>query len=74
VRRELAELFKPENKFKMKAMDDPTEVLFAILNAFHSYVFDVKSLRFSIDRPCDPQCLSHSLFWINILEQIVILC
>lgn len=73
LRRELSELFKGDNKFRLNSMDDPAELLFAILNAFHSYIFDVKSLRFSIERPCDPQCLSHSYFWINLLEQTVII-
>lgn len=27
-----------------------------------------------MEKPCNPQCLSHSLFWINILEQHQCLC
>jgi hypothetical protein len=71
VRKELSELFSSENKFQLQKMDDPVEVLFVILNCFHSYVFDVKTLKFPIDRPCNPNCLSHEFFWLNILEQTV---
>jgi hypothetical protein len=73
IRRELAELFRAENKFQLQKMDDPVEALFAILNSLHSYVFAVKSLKFIIDRPCNPNCLSHECFWFNMLEQTVCL-
>jgi hypothetical protein len=69
LRAELAYLFKEDNRFKMNTMDDPVEVLFVILNAFHAYSIDAHSLKYVVDKPCNPPCLSHKLFWINILEQ-----
>jgi hypothetical protein len=69
LRAELADLFKEDNKFRLNSMDDPVEALFVFLNAFHSYSINAGSLKYIIDRPCNPNCLSHELFWINILEQ-----
>jgi hypothetical protein len=71
LRREFADLFHGDNKFQLQKTDDPGEVIFAILNALHSYVFDVKSLKFILDRHCNPSCLSHEHFWPNIIEQTV---
>jgi hypothetical protein len=73
-RRELAKLFQSEGKFQMCKMDDPVEVLFGILNAFHSYSSNANSLKYIIDKPCNPPCLAHTLFWINILEQFECQC
>jgi hypothetical protein len=69
LRAELADLFKEDKKFQLNSMDDPVEALFVILNAFHSYAINAGSLKYIIDKPCNPNCLSHELFWINILEQ-----
>ena len=69
LRKELANLFKEDGKFGLNSMDDPVEALFVILNAFHSYSMNAGSLKYVIDKPCNPLCLSHNLFWINILEQ-----
>lgn len=69
MRRELSNLFRPDNKFQMNKMDDPVEVLFAFLNSFHSYAVDAKSLKYIMEKPCNPNCLAHNYFWINLLEQ-----
>jgi hypothetical protein len=71
LRRELADMFHSDNKFQLQKIDDPSEALFVFLNALHAYVFDVKSLKFIIDRPCNPNCISHEFFWPQILEQTV---
>jgi hypothetical protein len=52
-------------------MDDPVEVLFSLINLFHSYSIGLKELKYVVDKPCEPQCTAHSLFWINIFEQYV---
>jgi hypothetical protein len=72
IRKELAEMYRAEEKFQIQKTDDPVEALFAILNCLHSFVFDVKTLKFVIDKPCNPNCLSHELFWLNMLEQTVL--
>lgn len=69
LRSELADLFKEDNRFKLNSMDDPVEALFVFLNSFHSYSINAGSLKYIIDKPCNPNCVSHELFWINILEQ-----
>ncbi len=69
LRQELAALFKDDGKFQLNTMDDPVEALFAILNSFHSYAVNAGSLKYIVEKPCDPYCLSHELFWINIFEQ-----
>jgi hypothetical protein len=69
LRKEFGLLYKEEGKFQMNKMNDPVDLLFAILNAFHSYSTNAKSLKYVIDQPCNPPCLAHSLFWINVLEQ-----
>jgi hypothetical protein len=71
LRREFSDLFHGDGKFQLQKIDDPGEVIFAILNSLHAYVFDVKSLKFILDRPCNPSCLSHEHFYPSILEQIV---
>jgi len=55
-------------------MNDPVDLLLAIFNSFHSYSTKAKSLKYVIDRPCDPICISHNLFWINLLEQYQCKC
>ncbi len=72
VRSELANLFRYEKKFQMERMHDPAEVLFSLINALHTYTFGM-TLRFPIEDTCLPTCISHSHFWINLLEQTVIL-
>lgn len=66
-RRELDNLFREEKKFRMKSMGDPVDLFFVILNSFHSY--RSSSLKYIHETPCNPPCLAHSLFWINLLEQ-----
>jgi len=70
-RRELANLYRREGKFRLKRMEDPIEALLAINNAIHSYSIGLNSLK-ECDKPCNPQCIAHKLFWINIYEQEVI--
>ena len=69
LRAELAHLFKEDKRFKLNSMDDPVEAFFVILNAFHAFAHDASSLKYIFEKPCNPVCLSHSLFWVNILEQ-----
>ena len=69
-RRELANLFKLEGRFKLKKMEDPIEALLAIINALHSYSVEEKGLK-ECDKVCNPLCMAHKLFWINIYEQEV---
>jgi len=71
-RMELAKLFQSEGRFKMGKMEDPIEALLAIINAIHSYSIGEKHLK-ECDKPCNPSCLAHQLFWINIYEEEVIL-
>ena len=37
LRKELADLFKEDNKFQLKQMADPVEAFFSIINSFHSF-------------------------------------
>jgi hypothetical protein len=68
-RKEFALLFKEDRKFEMYLMGDPVDLFFAILNSFHADAINSNSLKYISEKPCNPQCFSHSLFWINILEQ-----
>jgi hypothetical protein len=74
LRYELSQLFMEDNRFKMNTMDDPVEVLFVILNAFHAYSIDAHSLKYVSDKSCNPICMSHKLFSINLLEQVECEC
>jgi len=69
-RRELGLLYKAEKRFCLRRMEDPIEALLAIINAFHSYSLKEKSLK-ECDKPCNPVCIVHKLFWINIFDQDV---
>jgi hypothetical protein len=39
----------------------------------HTYIFNVSSLKFIVEKKCQPLCISHSLFHMEVLEQIVII-
>lgn len=74
LRKEIAELFQEERKFQLNKMNDPIDLFQFLLNSFHSYSTNAKSLKYEIDKACNPQCLSHKAFWINLLEQFQCRC
>ena len=69
LRKSLEELYKGEGLFKIGQSGDPADLIFLFLNAFHSYFMLAHSLKFSIEKECNPLCISHQYFRFNLIQQ-----
>ena len=65
----LALEFKKSKLFEMNQQGDPVELLSILLNAFHSVAFDGCKTISENEAKCDPVCISHLLFKINLTEK-----
>lgn len=65
----LAVEFKKSKLFEMNQQGDPVELLSILLNAFHSVAFDGCNTIAENEEKCDPVCISHLLFKINLTEK-----
>ena len=69
LRKSIELLYKGENLFKMGQNGDPADLLFLFLNSIHSYYMKAHSLKYSIEKECNPLCPSHEFFWLNLVQQ-----
>ena len=65
----LAVEFKKSKLFEMNQQGDPVELLSILLNAFHSVAFDGCRTISENEGKCDPVCISHLLFKVNLTEK-----
>ena len=64
-RENLSKQFQNRRKFLLDQPDDPTDLLFVIINAIHS-----NSIQFSLneisDENCSEKCFSHKFIWLDL--------
>ena len=64
-RENLSKQFQNRRKFLLDQPDDPTDLLFVIINAIHS-----NSIQFSLneisDENCAEKCFSHKFIWLDL--------
>ena len=64
-RENLSKQFQNCRKFLADQPDDPSDLLFVIINAIHSY-----SIQFSLneisDETCTEKCFSHKFIWLDL--------
>ena len=61
----LSDLFQTHRKFLLDQPDDPSDLLFVLINSIHSY-----SLKFPLnevsDENCLEKCFSHKFIWLDL--------
>ena len=64
-RENLSKEFQNHRKFLLDQPDDPSDLLFSIINAIHSH-----SIQFSLneisDENCKEKCFSHKFIWLDL--------
>ena len=65
LKQNLYNLFKNKKKFLKNCPDDPSELLFVILNGLHSSQLKI-GLNETSDDLCNEKCLSHKYFWLDL--------
>lgn len=69
---ELNEIYKENKTTKKSSLEDPIEVLFILMNSFHNYSLNtaVESMGEINEKKCDPICISHDVFYNDIIEEV----
>ena len=57
--------FQNRRKFLVEQPDDPSELLFVIINAIHSYSIQFPLNEIS-DETCTEKCFSHKFIWLDL--------
>ena len=76
LRKELARLFEDRDKFQLNLQADAMEALMSILQCLHAKAIGstLACLQDLSDRKCDPPCISHSAFNLELFDQYHCLC
>ena len=64
LKQELIDLY--EKKFVLK---DPIDVIYIYINSLHNYNLDLEDFSEINDNQCNNECMAHSLFFLNLVEQ-----
>ena len=64
LKKELIDLY--EKQFVLK---DPIDVIYIYINSLHNYNLDLEDFSEINENQCNNECLAHSLFFFNIVEQ-----
>ncbi|KAH3744225.1 ubiquitin specific protease 54 [Pelomyxa schiedti] len=68
LRSALAELFKKESRFQLGQLDDASEAYEEMMHSLHVALASGEQQNQTF---CSPPCLSHKLFGVQILQQVV---
>lgn len=68
-RKVLADYFEKEGNFQLHSKGDPIELLDILFNFFHSYIATNYNEIGISEKVCDPRCIIHKLFYIDIIEK-----
>ena len=69
-RNALADYFKDKKEFQINQEGDPIELLNFLLNSIHTYQISDYSQIGINENKCEPTCLIHQLFYIDIQEKL----
>ena len=64
-RNNLFNLFQNHRKFLLEQPDDPSDLLFALINSIHSFSINYPLNEIS-DGNCDEKCFSHKFLWLDL--------
>ena len=64
-RNNLFNLFQNHRKFLLEQPDDPSDLLFALINSIHSFLINYPLNEIS-DGNCDEKCFSHKFLWLDL--------
>ena len=57
--------FQNHRKFLLEQPDDPSDLLFALINSIHSFSINYPLNEIS-DENCDEKCFSHKFLWLDL--------
>ena len=61
----LSDLFQNHRKFLIDQPDDPSDLLFALINSIHSFNINIPLNEIS-DENCIEKCFSHKFIWLDL--------
>ena len=64
-RNNLFNLFQNHRKFILEQPDDPSDLLFALINSIHSFSINYPLNEIS-DGNCEEKCFSHKFLWLDL--------
>ena len=64
-RNNLFNLFQNHRKFLLEQPDDPSDLLFVLINSIHSFSINYPLNEIS-DENCDEKCFSHKFLWLDL--------